>query len=376
MHVDYLIVGSGLTGAVIARTLADQGREVLVVDRRSHVGGNVHDHVHESGARIHTFGPHYFRTSSDRIWEYANRFASFHRYEPALLSDVDGELAQWPIAESYIRRKIGAHWKPEFTGNPSNFEEAALAIMPRMIYERFVKEYNEKQWGVPAWTLSAALCGRFDVRHDDEPRLKPNAKYQGIPQPGYAEWARRMLDGIPVKVNVDYMKVCNEYTARKCLVFTGPIDEYFKFDRGRLAYRGQRRVHTYLPATAGFAQPCGQVNNPTHAGGSHIRTMEWKHMMPSALASCVRGTVLTTETPFTPSDPTSYEYPFPDEKNARLYRAYRKRADRLERVLICGRLGEYRYYDMDQAIGRAIVMADRILSVRLAKSRMHQLSEV
>src|SRR5262245_41454564 len=122
MNIDYLIVGSGLTGAVIARTLADAGREVLVVDRRVHVGGNVHDHAHPSGIRIHTYGPHYFRTSSERVWEFATRFAAFYPYEAALLSDVEGAFEQWPIAGSYIRRVIGAEWQPEFTRTPKNFE--------------------------------------------------------------------------------------------------------------------------------------------------------------------------------------------------------------------------------------------------------------
>jgi UDP-galactopyranose mutase len=158
MKVDYLIVGAGLTGSVIARSLADAGRDVLIVDRRSHFGGNVHDHAHESGIRIHTYGPHYFRTSSDRIWAFATRFASFFRYEAALKSLVDGELENWPIAASYIRRRIGEGWKPEFAGRPANFEEAALSLMPRAIYEKFIKEYNEKQWGVANSTLAASPC--------------------------------------------------------------------------------------------------------------------------------------------------------------------------------------------------------------------------
>jgi UDP-galactopyranose mutase len=374
-RVDYLIVGSGLTGAVIARALADAGREVLVLERRSHLGGNVHDHTHASGIRVHTYGPHYFRTSSERVWEFATRFAAFYEYEAALLSAVDGELAQWPIAGSYIRQKVGAGWRPEFAGTPTNFEEAALAIMPRLVYEKFVKEYNEKQWGVPAHTLSARLCDRFDVREDDEPRLKPRAKYQGIPEPGYAEWTRRMLDGIPVLLNYDYLKRPGEIIARKLLVFTGPIDEFFGSDMGKLTYRGQRRAHTYLPDTH-FAQPCGQVNNPTHAGGPHIRTLEWKHMMNPGLAGRIRGTVLTTETPFTPSDPTDYEYPFPDDANAALYQAYRKRAGVLNNVLICGRLGEYRYFDMDQAIVRAMSLADRVLAGKRASRLAHEYSEV
>jgi UDP-galactopyranose mutase len=376
MRIDYLIVGSGLTGAVIARSLADAGREVLVVDRRPHMGGNVHDHAHPSGIRIHTYGPHYFRTSSERVWEFATRFAAFYEYEAALLSRVDGEFAQWPIAGSYIRKLVGANWTPEFTGKPGNFEEAALAIMPRRVYELFVKEYNEKQWGVPARALCARLCGRFDVRHDDEPRLKPHAKYQGIPEPGYAEWTRRMLDGIPVLLNYDYLRRRGELTPRKALVFTGPIDEFFGFDLGKLTYRGQQRKHLYDPEVAGFAQPCGQVNNPTHAGGAHIRTLEWKYMMRPDLAARINGTVLTTETPFTPNDPTDYEYPFPDDRNDALYRQYRRRADALGKVLICGRLGEYRYYDMDQAIGRAMALADTLLTKRSEVRPANEFSEI
>jgi UDP-galactopyranose mutase len=376
MLVDYLIVGSGLTGAVIARLLADAGREVLVVDRRHHLGGNVHDHAHESGIRIHTYGPHYFRTSSERVWEFATRFAKFYEYEACLLSLVDGELAQWPIAGSYIKRIIGSNWRPEFSGKPSNFEEAALSIMPKLVYEMFVKEYNEKQWGVPARALSAKLCGRFDVRHDDEPRLKPQSKYQGIPVDGYAEWTRKMLDGIPVILNYDFLAQRERITARKCLVFTGPIDEYFGFDFGRLKYRGQRRSHVYLPDVKNFTQPCGQINNPTHAGGTHIRTLEWKHMMEPAYAHRITGTVLTTESPYTPESPTDYEYPFPDDKNAQLYLDYRRRADTLERVLICGRLGEYRYYDMDQAIARSMALSERLLSTSAALRPARDFSEV
>jgi UDP-galactopyranose mutase len=360
MNVDYLVVGSGLTGAVIARTLADAGREVLVVDRRSHMGGNVHDHAHSSGIRIHTYGPHYFRTSCDRIWEWATRFGEFFRYEAALLSDVDGNLVSWPLGQSYITRNVGDSWAPEFAGTPVNFEEAALSMMPRVVYDKFVREYNEKQWGVSCKTLDARLCSRFDVRSDDDPRLKPQSKHQGIPVNGYAEWTRRMLDGIPVILNYDYLERSREIEATRCLVFTGAIDEFFGFDIGRLQYRGQRREHRYDP-NANYIQRRGQINNPTHAGGRHIRTLEWKHMMQPDIANRIQGSVITTETPFTPDSPSDYEYPFPDETNDSLYKKYRNRANATPRVLIAGRLGEYRYYDMDQAIGRAMTLAERLL---------------
>lgn len=376
MIVDYLIVGSGLTGAVIARTLADAGRSVLVVDRRSHMGGNVHDHTHKSGIKVHTYGPHYFRTSSNKIWDFANRFGTFYQYEAALLSLVEGELVQWPIAESYIRDRVGLNWKPEFVGKPTNFEEAALGLMPRKIYELFIKEYNEKQWGVAAETLSPELCRRFDVRPDDEPRLKPNAIYQGLPVDGYAEWMKNLLKGIPTVLNFDFLQRRNDFSAKKWLVFTGPIDEFFDFDEGRLDYRGQHRRHTYLKDIEGFAQKTGQVNVPTHSGGKHIRTLEWKHMLQPEQAQRIKGTLLTTETPFTPTSPSEYEYPFPDTRNSVLYKKYRRRAHALENTLICGRLGEYRYYDMDQAIARAMFLADRLLSNSGIDKSASEFSEV
>lgn len=360
LTADYIIVGSGLTGATIARELQDAGREVLVLERRSHLGGNVHDHAHPSGIRIHTYGPHYFRTSSDELWEFVNRFTAFYPYEAALKSLVDGRHENWPIAGSYIRRCIGETWEPGFRGTPTNFEEASLSLMPRLIYEKFVQGYSEKQWGVPARTLSAGLARRFDVRLDDEPRLMRH-KHQGLPVDGYAAFMGSILSGIPVLLNFDYLRRKEEVVARRGLIFTGPIDEFYGFDLGRLIYRGQQREHRYLPDTD-QAQPCGQVNNPDPAGGAHIRTLEWKHMMPGGFARGIRGTVLTTETTFTPQDPDRYEYPFPDEANADLYRRYRERAEAIPQLLICGRLGEYRYYDMDQAIARARLLASRFLS--------------
>jgi UDP-galactopyranose mutase len=375
MRVDYLIVGAGLTGAVIARTLADAGREVLVLDRRSHLGGNVHDHTHPSGIIVHTYGPHHFRTSSDRIWDYVNRFCPFFTYEHCVVSDVDGELPNWPIAGSYIKRVVGDGWKPEFTGSANNMEEAALSLMPRAIYEKFVKEYNEKQWGVPVRQLSPKLCQRFDVRHDDDPRFKPTAKYQGIPELGYAELTRRMFAGIPVLLNFDYLERKAEVLARKLVIFTGPIDSYFGYELGKLQYRGQQRTHTYLP-DVDWKYPAGATNNPLHSGGPHVRTIEWKHWMKREWAEKIRGTLLTSETPFSPTNPNDFEYPFPDDANARLYQEYRRRADALDGTLICGRLGEYRYYDMDQAIARAMSLADRLLHEGAAARPAHEFSEV
>jgi UDP-galactopyranose mutase len=171
---------------------------------------------------------------------------------------------------------------------------------------------------------------------------------------------QRILDGIPLKLNCDYLKHRGEFKTTNLVVFTGLIDEYFGFDLGKLKYRGQQRRHEYL-ADIEFALPCGQINNPDPTTTPQIRTIEWKHIMSPEEIRDIRGTVLTHETAFTPENPNGCEYPFPDEMNALLYQAYHKRAKMIPGLLVCGRLGEYRYYDMDQAIARAILLARRIL---------------
>lgn len=356
---EYVIVGSGITGAVIARTLADAGRSVVVVERRRHVGGNVHDQIHHSGIPFHTYGPHYFRTNSEELWRYVNRFASFRPFVPIVNSLVDGRLESWPVTGKYIRSTVGETWNPEANTAPANFEEACLAMMPRVVYEKFVRGYTAKQWGVPPPQLAANLARRFDVREDDWPGLMRH-KYQGLPERGYTHFIRRILAGVRVILECDYLRRRSEFVAQKKVVFTGPIDEYFSFDIGRLRYRGQERAHEFLPSTPRY-QPVVQVNHPDVAAGPHIRTIEWKHMMPEEEAAKITGTLLTRETTVTPSDPNDYEYPFPDEANAALYRRYAQRARSERGLLACGRLGEYRYYDMDQAIARARALAARLL---------------
>ena len=358
MIADYVVIGSGLTGATIARTLTDHGRDVIVVERRPHRGGNVYDHTHPSGIRIHTYGPHYFRTSADTIWSYVRRFADFYPFEALLMSQVDDRLEHWPIQEEYIMRRVGKDWRPSHHGPAANFEEASLAMMPAVVYQKFVKGYTAKQWGVDPKTLSAGLAGRFDVRRDGDIRLK-TSRFQGIPRGGYGAFMERMLDGIRVFTDVDYLKHRDEFNARITLFFTGPIDEYFGFDLGRLGYRGQRREHRFLPDVRWY-QRVPQVNHPDLAVPA-IRTLEWKHMMEPDLRELLDGTVISTETPYTPQDPGDYEYPFPDAANGALYASYRERADGIPGLVICGRLGEYRYYDMDQAIGRALALARRAL---------------
>jgi len=357
---DFVIVGSGLTGSTIARILCDAGKSVLVLERRSEIGGNVADYKHPSGIHVHKYGPHLFRTSSDAIWQFVTRFATFYPYKHIIKSYVDGGYENWPIAASYIRRVCGDNWSPEMpTDNPRNFEEAALSLMPRAIYDRFIMHYTRKQWGRCPTTLDAQLCKRFDVRHDDNPYLTPNAKYQGIPQDGYSSLVQQMLKGIPVVLNFDFLADRTLFRARELTVFTGPIDEYFNWELGRLMYRGQKRTVEYLSDTD-WALPCGQVNYPDER--PMIRQIEWKHIMRREYAERIRGTVVTTEVPHSPESPDEYEYPFPSAENDEIARGYKRMLSAEPGVIICGRLGEYKYYDMDQAIGRAMIIARKIVN--------------
>lgn len=361
MKPEFLVVGSGLTGATIARILTDAGCDVLVVERRSHLGGNVYDYVHPSGIRVHAYGSHCFRTNLDKVWCFVNRFASFYRYEATVKSYIDGKFENWPISVEYTFRITGKkHWKPAFKGTPSNFEEACLAKMPRAVYLKRVKCYTRRQWGVPPRMLSAELAERVTVRWDNDPRLKPNHRFQGLPEGGYSAFMEKMLSGIPVVLNCDYLKNKELFEPHMGLIFTGPIDEFFGYDFGRLAYRGQTRDLAYLPDTDNF-QPCRSVTIPAHTDGQHIRTFEWKYLMPKRFASRIHGTVITREFPFSPVDSNQYEYPFPDKANERLYQRYRARADEIPSLLVCGRLGDYKYYDMDHATERAMELAEQLI---------------
>jgi UDP-galactopyranose mutase len=358
-----VVVGSGLTGATIARLARDGGHSVTVLERRPVVGGNVRDERHESGIVLHPYGPHFFRTSSDRIWDFVKRFSPFRPFAAELKTMVDGAAEDWPVTADYIERHCGAQWLPSFMREPGNFEEACLAMMPRRVYEKFVRGYTEKQWGVPAASLDASLAGRFEVRRGADRRLKTST-HQGFPTIGYSAFTEAMLAGIDVRRSVDFLPHRSELAGRRLTVFTGAIDEYFGFELGRLDYRAQRRAHAWIEHVA-YKHRTVSTNFPDPADGDFIREIEWKRMLPPEEAAAIAGTLVTREYPFSPKHPDQYEYPFPSAANRRLYEAYTERAGAMPDLLICGRLGEYRYYDMDQAIGRAMTLFERRVLPRL-----------
>jgi UDP-galactopyranose mutase len=351
IKADFIIVGSGLTGSTIARILADDNRDVLILDRRNHIAGNVYDYEHESGARIHKYGPHYFRCNSETTWNFVNRFSEFYEWTAELRTRVNGKYLNWPITQAYIEKSVGKELN-RFVGEPATFEDACLAKMPRESYETFVKGYTEKQWGVECSELSKELANRITINESDVATLTPKHRWNALPRYGYTEMVRNMIGGIKVKLNFDYLENRNDVVANKLLVFTGPIDEFFNFKYGKLKYRSQNRKVEHLPDTEQY-QPYVQVNYP-NADDLRLRTIEWKHLMHERDRKKVKGTVLTHEIPFTPDNPDQYEYPFPDKINKALCKKYQQEAAALKGVLICGRLGEYKYYDMDQAIERAM----------------------
>jgi UDP-galactopyranose mutase len=356
--VDYLIVGSGMTGSTIARVLADHGREVLIVERRRHLGGNVYDALHESQIRYHVYGPHYFRCSSRRIWDFVNRFSPFHPYQATVKAMVNGRLESWPLPRQLLDCYPG--WEQQQpAGSPRNFEEACLQKMPRALYEDFVQGYTSRQWGIEPHLLEHGLAARVRINDYQGNALMPQRVYQGLPTIGYANLMTNMIAGIPYILGTDYIQNRYDFRARKALVFTGPIDEFFGYDEGRLAYRSQRREHQFLANVKQY-QPCVQVNYPNARDTAPIRTIEWKHLTSSGQSPRKPGTLITKEYPFSPEDPNQFEYPVPMARYRKLHNNYAERAKRLPKVVICGRLGEYRYLDMNHAIGRSMAIAQRL----------------
>ena len=357
--VDYLVVGSGMTGGTIARLLRDGGREVLLLERRTEPGGNVRDFLHPSGIRVHAYGPHYFRSTSPAVWEFMNRFARFYPFAATVKIQVDGRLRDWPLQRAQLPEFAG--WKtPPASRAPANFEEACLQRMPRAVYETYIAGYTRRQWGREPRGLIAALADRIRFNAPGESRLTPHHRFQGLPVRGYSDLMANLIAGIPCLLGVDYLRDPGQFRVRRGLVFTGALDEFFGFDDGRLAYRAQRRVHQFQP-DCDEHQPCVQVNHGCPGSTDPVRTLEWKHLLPPARRRETPGTVITREFPFSPDDPDAFEYPVPAARHTQLYARYRDRAAAVPKLTVCGRLGDYAYLDMDRAVCRASQVARRLL---------------
>ena len=355
---DYLIVGAGLFGAVFAREMADAGRRCLVIDRRHHVAGNAYTETVE-GIAVHRYGAHIFHTNDDAAWDYVNRFARFNRFTNSPVANYKGELYSLPfnmntfhqmwgvITPEQAQAEIRRQQEAAGDGEPQNLEEQAIRLVGRDIYEKLVKGYTQKQWGRPCTELPAFIIRRLPVRFTYDNNYF-NARHQGIPEDGYTAMVERMLEGIPVRLGVDFLRQREELSRlAETVVYTGPIDAYFDYRFGALAYRSLR-FETEVLDTGNYQGVA--VMNYTDAETPYTRVIEHKHF---AFGTQPR-TVITREYSASWRQGDEPYYPINDAENAALYRRYAELAAAEQHTLFGGRLGEYRYYDMDQVVRSAL----------------------
>ncbi len=357
---DYLVVGAGLFGAVFAHEATEKGKRCLVIDRRSHIGGNVYcEQV--AGINVHKYGAHIFHTSDEEVWRYVNRFARFNRYVNSPVAICGDELYNLPFNMNTFSRlwgvKTPAQAKEiiaqqvarENIGEPKNLEEQALKLVGRDIYEKLIKGYTEKQWGRPCKELPAFIIRRLPLRFTFDNNYFSD-RYQGIPEGGYNEIVEKLLQGSDVLLDTDYFDFVKENPgiAQKT-IYTGMIDEFFGYSLGVLKYRSVR-FETQVLDTDNFQG--NAVVNYTDAEVPYTRVIEHKHFEFGTQEKTVVSREYSSEwerggEPY---------YPVNDEENNALYRAYRKLADERKDVIFGGRLGEYKYYDMDKVIASALAL--------------------
>ncbi len=363
---DYLIVGAGLFGAVFAHEAKKKGKKVLVIDKRSHIGGNIYTE-NVNGIQVHKYGAHIFHTSNKEVWDYIQQFAEFNRYTNSPVAVYKGELYNMPFNMNTFNKMWGVttpqqaqaeidRQKAEIKGEPKNLEEQAISLVGRDIYEKLVKGYTEKQWGRKATELPAFIIKRLPVRlvYDNN---YFNDKYQGIPIGGYTKIIEKMLDGIEVRLNTDYFENKAELTAMaNKVLFTGMIDQYYNYTYGELEYRSLRFETEDLPDVSNYQG--NAVVNYTEYEVPYTRIIEHKHFE----FGCQGGnetnhTVITREYPAKWQKGDEPYYPMNDSKNNELFAKYKALADKEENVIFGGRLGMYKYFDMHNVIAEALSCA-------------------
>ncbi|HEX6374271.1 MAG TPA: UDP-galactopyranose mutase [Allosphingosinicella sp.] len=364
---DYLVVGAGFAGSVIAERLASQhDAHVLVVDRRPHVGGNAYDHLDEAGVLIHQYGPHIFHTNSDEIVDYLSKFTEWRPYEHKVLAEVRGQLVPIPINRTTLNLLFGLDLKTdeeaaaylasraESVAEIRTSEDVVIAAVGRELYQLFFQGYTRKQWGIDPSGLDKAVTARIPTRTNTDDRYFGD-KHQIMPKHGYTAMFNRMLDhpNIDVLLSTDYQDVVDEIDAGH-VVFTGPIDEYFGFRYGKLPYRSLRFEHKVVDQ-AQF-QPVAVVNYPDPQV-PYTRITEYKHLTGQTHAK----TSITYEYPSAQGDPY---YPIPRPENQALFKRYEALADSTPGVTFVGRLATYRYYNMDQVVGQALATFRRLDAAR------------
>ena len=355
---DYVIVGAGLFGAVFAREATQAGKKCLVIDKREHIAGNIYTREVE-GINVHEYGAHIFHTSNEEVWNYVNTFAKFNRYTNSPVANYKGEIYNLPfnmntfnklwgvVTPQEAQAKIEEQKKLYHIEEPKNLEEQAIKLIGPDVYTKLVKGYTEKQWGKRAEELPAFIMQRLPVRFTYDNNYF-NDDYQGIPVGGYTQMVANMLDGIEVELGVDYLKTRQKYDERgETIVYTGMIDEFYDYCFGELEYRSLR----FESETLDVENYQGNaVVNYTEYEIPYTRIIEHKHFEYGTQPK----TIITREYPKTWEKGDEPYYPMNDEKNMSLYARYAELAQKEGKVIFGGRLGGYKYYDMDDTVEAAL----------------------
>lgn len=364
-HYDYLVVGAGLYGAVFAYEAKKRGKEVLVIDRRDHKGGNIYcENV--NGINVHKYGAHIFHTSNKKVWEYVNQFAEFNRYTNSPVANYKGELYNLPfnmntfnkmwgvITPQEAAAKIEEQRKEAGITEPKNLEEQAISLVGKDIYEKLIKGYTQKQWGRKCTELPSFIIKRLPVRLTFDNNYF-NDLYQGIPMGGYNVIIDKMLDGIEVELGTDYLSNKDKYeNIADKIIFTGPIDEFYDYCFGPLEYRSVRFETEELPVEN---YQGNAVINYTDAETPYTRIIEHKHFEFGTQPT----TVISKEYSAEWKVGDEPYYPVNNDKNAALYQKYLDKSKEENKVIFGGRLGEYKYYDMDKVIESALNFVEKEL---------------
>lgn len=371
MKYDYLVVGSGLYGAVFAREAADRGKKVLVIDKRPNVAGNIYTEKVE-GIHVHKYGAHIFHTNDTKVWKYITRFAEFNRFTNSPVANYRGELYSLPfnmytfnkmwgvVTPEEAAAKIEEQKKEACITEPKNLEEQAISLVGRDIFEKLIKGYTEKQWGRDCKELPAFIIKRLPVRLTFDNNYF-NALYQGIPIGGYTKLVEHLLEGMEVRLNTDYLEQKEELDRlAETVVYTGPIDAYFGYSLGALEYRSVR-FETEVLDIPNFQGNAAVNYTDRETPWTRIIEHKWFEFGKDEQGQELPKTVISREysSEWKPGDEPYY--PVNDEKNGALYAEYKKLADAEQNVIFGGRLAEYRYYDMDAVIASALQKSEEVL---------------
>lgn len=368
---DYLIVGSGLYGSVFAREATNKGYKCLVIDKRDNVGGNIYTEKVE-GINVHKYGAHIFHTNNQNVWDYITQFATFNRFTNSPVANYKGELYSLPFNMYTFNKMWGVvtpeeasaridEQKKEVKGEPKNLEEQAISLVGRDIYEKLIKGYTEKQWGRDCVNLPTFIIKRLPVRLTFDNNYF-NALYQGIPVGGYTKMIETMLNGIEVRLGKDYLKGKAKWDdMAKKIVYTGPIDAYFNYCFGPLEYRSVR-FETELLDKPNFQGNAAVNYTDRETPWTRIIEHKWFEFGKDEDGNDLPKTVISREysSEWQPGDEPYY--PVNDDKNGALYKQYKEMADKEKNVIFGGRLGEYKYYDMDQVIDAALERCQKELA--------------